>query len=269
MSYERDFKGVWIPREIWLDDNLGWTEKMMYVEIDSLCKTNGCFASNKHFADFFGLSVGRVSKIVSSLKNKGYITVDVILKPGSKQVDKRIIKTTRGYGRERLGGIDENNVTPMVENVQGNNTIINNTINNTKDIMHAKSIDGMPTEMAQMILDYFNYKTQKSRPITLTDTNKKLLNRLYKKYKDINDYRYVIDNKYAEWHNNEKMKGYIKTSTLFAFEKFETYVEEDEYIERSIKQDNQSWGDLANEIRTDNRNTGEIINTVPKTLGWG
>jgi len=25
---ERDFKGVWIPKEVWLDENLTWMEKL-------------------------------------------------------------------------------------------------------------------------------------------------------------------------------------------------------------------------------------------------
>ena len=32
----RDFKGVWIPKEVWLDDKLSWMEKLFLVEIDSL-----------------------------------------------------------------------------------------------------------------------------------------------------------------------------------------------------------------------------------------
>ena len=49
-QYERDFKGVWIPKHIWLTDDLGWTEKMLLVEIDSLDREHGCFASNEHIA---------------------------------------------------------------------------------------------------------------------------------------------------------------------------------------------------------------------------
>ena len=37
----RDFKGIWIPREIWLNENLSLQEKAFIVEIDSLDKENG------------------------------------------------------------------------------------------------------------------------------------------------------------------------------------------------------------------------------------
>lgn len=72
---ERAFKGIWIPKEIWLSKNLTLQEKVFLVEIDSLDNDDGCFASNKHFAEFFGLSIGRVSQVINSLHEKGYIDV--------------------------------------------------------------------------------------------------------------------------------------------------------------------------------------------------
>jgi len=32
----RDFKGVWIPKEVWINKDLTWMEKLFLVEIDSL-----------------------------------------------------------------------------------------------------------------------------------------------------------------------------------------------------------------------------------------
>src|SRR5512145_1551891 len=52
----RDFKGVWIPREIWLSPTLSLMEKVLFVEIHSLDNERGCYASNRHFAAFFGVS---------------------------------------------------------------------------------------------------------------------------------------------------------------------------------------------------------------------
>ena len=33
---ERDFKGIWIPKEIWLSEQLSLVEKVLFVEIHSL-----------------------------------------------------------------------------------------------------------------------------------------------------------------------------------------------------------------------------------------
>ncbi|EMF0149414.1 hypothetical protein NXO50_001921 [Enterococcus hirae] len=70
----RGFKGIWIPASYWLDENLTIQEMLFLAEIDSLdIDEKGCYASNKHFSDFFGLTAGRCSQIITSLKDKGYI----------------------------------------------------------------------------------------------------------------------------------------------------------------------------------------------------
>lgn len=122
----RGFKGVWIPANIWLDEGLTIQEMLFLIEIDSLDATNeGCYASNKHFADFFGLSTRRCSQIINELKNKGYITVDIIVNK-KKQVEKRTLRVSRKFP----GGYQENFHTPMEGKFQGSNTLFSNT-NNT------------------------------------------------------------------------------------------------------------------------------------------
>jgi hypothetical protein len=71
---ERDFKGVWIKKEIWLNTNLTLIEKVLIVEIDSLDNSErGCFASNEYLAKFVNLSEGRVANIISDLKKRDFI----------------------------------------------------------------------------------------------------------------------------------------------------------------------------------------------------
>ena len=126
----RDFRGIWIPKEIWLSKDLSTNEKILLAEIDSLGgSSDGCFASNQYFADFFDLSKDRISRLVSGLKNKGYITVELIYKEGTCEVDKRIIKLNpysyfyQGV-QNHQGGIGEN--TKDITN----NYNINNNKNN-------------------------------------------------------------------------------------------------------------------------------------------
>jgi len=74
MKENRDFKGVWIPKEIWLNKDLSIIEKVLLVEIDSLDNSDrGCFASNEYLASFVQLSEGRVANIISDLKKRGFI----------------------------------------------------------------------------------------------------------------------------------------------------------------------------------------------------
>ena len=128
----RDFLGVWIPREVWLNKDLSTNEKVLLADIASLGgMSNGCFATNQYLADFFGLSKDRISKLISSLKNKGYITVELVYKEGTYEVEQRLIKIIPySYfqlgGQNHLGGIGENN------DYITNNYNINNNNNKSK-----------------------------------------------------------------------------------------------------------------------------------------
>ena len=75
MSKDRDFKGVWIPKHIWLNPQLSPIEKLFLAEIDSLDndEEKGCFASNEYFGNFFGISEGSAANIISSLRKRGYV----------------------------------------------------------------------------------------------------------------------------------------------------------------------------------------------------
>ncbi|MCT7890813.1 MAG: helix-turn-helix domain-containing protein [Lactobacillus crispatus] len=85
----RKFEGVWVPAEYWLDENLTIMEVVLITEIDSLDGENGCFASNKHFADFLGVTSGRASQLITDLKEKGYIQATYTTNNNATQ---RIIK---------------------------------------------------------------------------------------------------------------------------------------------------------------------------------
>ena len=68
----RDFKGVWIPKIVWLDTRLNALDKVILTEIDSLDQgERGCYASNKHIADFCQCSERKVSESVSKLTKYG------------------------------------------------------------------------------------------------------------------------------------------------------------------------------------------------------
>lgn len=73
---KRGFKGVWIPKSIWLNPDLSLREKCLLVEIDSLDNDSerGCFASNEYLGNFLGISTGHVTNMITRLKGLGFIT---------------------------------------------------------------------------------------------------------------------------------------------------------------------------------------------------
>lgn len=90
----RQFRGVWIPADIWLSKELSLQEKVMLVEIESLQHPErGCFKTNKRLAEFFNLSASRVSEVISSLARKGFIRI-VNIRDGKQIVERRIFLST-------------------------------------------------------------------------------------------------------------------------------------------------------------------------------
>ena len=71
---ERQFKGIWVPAEIWEDTNLTWNEKIVLMEIDSFTAAGkDCFISDEYIAGLVGCSPRTASSIVSKLIRLGYV----------------------------------------------------------------------------------------------------------------------------------------------------------------------------------------------------
>ena len=143
-------KGLWIPAEILLNENLSDKEKLILSIILYLSEeTKSCFASNKYIANIVNVTHERVSKIISSLRDKGYISVKLKYKTDSKEIEERqitpIVENINRYSQKNQEGIDNNNYLdspkqpyPIDENDKDiinnikNKNIYNNNTNNTK-----------------------------------------------------------------------------------------------------------------------------------------
>lgn len=90
---KRDFKGVWIPRKLYISRELSLSEKFVLLEIYSLSnsKDKKCYASNEHFANFVGLSTSSIQKMLSNFETKKYIKREYEYKENSKEIARRWI----------------------------------------------------------------------------------------------------------------------------------------------------------------------------------
>lgn len=170
MENERSFRGIWIPANIWLDEELTLMEKVFLVEIDSLDNDDGCFASNNYFSKFFKLSKNRCSEVINSLEKKGLLKIKYIYMKNSKAIEKRIIRVVNSPKkpiRKNEGGIRDldrpirkvEGGTRKIEegyseNCEDNNTGINNTINNTTT-----------TDVVVKIKTYFDFNEKETNKI--------------------------------------------------------------------------------------------------------
>lgn len=90
----RDFKGVYVPKEIWLTPELSAYEKLIFMEIYSLDREFGCVAGNDHFSRWLGIGERAIQKHIKNLKDKELIEVKI-----DKIKDTRIIHVTGKYAR--------------------------------------------------------------------------------------------------------------------------------------------------------------------------
>lgn len=96
--------------------------KLLYGEITALSNKEGyCFATNRYFADLYGVTKNTVSLWVSQLNKLGYVSIELI-KKGEQITERRL-------------GIIKNDATPNIINNELNIIKINttNNISNRKE----------------------------------------------------------------------------------------------------------------------------------------
>lgn len=218
---KRGFKGVWIPKEIWLDQDLSIMEKLFLVEIDSLDNEKGCFASNKHFSEFFGLSKGRCTQIIKELEKKKMIKISY--EREGKQITKRVIRVVNKLSTpvNKLNKGSKKTKQGYLENDEESNTSNNNT-STTADV-------GEKIPYKQ-IIEYLNKKTNKKISYQ-AEGNKKLIRARWSEGYTLEDFKKVIDNKVDEWYgtnvifsNGKPAENYLHPSTLFRQSHFDKYL---------------------------------------------
>ena len=73
MSVERDFKGIWIPVELWEDRDLSPFEVVLLSEIDSLDRGEGCWMTGENLAKRMRCSLSHLENTLTDLRKRKYI----------------------------------------------------------------------------------------------------------------------------------------------------------------------------------------------------
>lgn len=133
----RDFKGVWIPKEIWLNEDLSPLDKCLLAEIDSLDAENECYASNEYLAKFCQVSEATIKRSVKKLCDLGLVETEMRT---SDTGSYRVIKMIRPVGSNDRGS-GQNDTTHLVNLTPkyiSNSNIVNSSI--SKDILPYRDI---------------------------------------------------------------------------------------------------------------------------------
>jgi len=140
-----------IPASIRYCKELKFQERLFYGEITCLMGKEGyCFASNKYFADLYGVIPGTISRWISHLQQLGFITVDVIRNENKQIIERRIFIKERGNSQSELYTYKQNcsypykqkNTYPISRIAKENNInnkidrLFNLVINNNGEILN-------------------------------------------------------------------------------------------------------------------------------------
>ena len=123
---EESFKYIILPEYITKDKNLTDKEKTIYSMILTLSKTKECIMSNSYISSMLNISKVHSSRLISSLRDKGYIKVKIEYKENSKEIQKRILtpinKCVNTYKQIRTRPIN----TDVKDIIKNNNINYNN-----------------------------------------------------------------------------------------------------------------------------------------------
>ena len=143
MNESRDFKGVWIPKKVWLDTRLNALDKIILMEIDSLDQgEKGCYASNEHLAKFCQCSKTKVSTAISKLIECGYLYIQNF--DGRKRELKSRVSN---FERQNI-----KNCNADIQNLKESNTdsnTDNNTVSNKKERKPKKQAQSYDEQIAE------------------------------------------------------------------------------------------------------------------------
>lgn len=154
-----------IPANVRYDADLTPNAKLLYGEITALCNEKGyCWASNDYFAKLYNVSKKSITNWISALVKKGYIYSEMQYKEGSKEILYRYIKL---FGEP----IEKNFHTPIEKNCEDNNTLNNNTFNNTVKKERKTSYDEIlsiitDAELKALYLEYIKMRKLIKSPMT-------------------------------------------------------------------------------------------------------
>ena len=149
-----------IPAYIRYNNQLKFAERLMYGEITALSNKEGyCFASNRYFANLYGVSQSTISRWISHLAELNSIKVEVIRNEKKEIIERRIYLTDTPYVQNCVYSYMQKNQQPIrkmskdnIININMLDSLYNYIINKEKKI--PKEFQGYENQILEILNKY-------------------------------------------------------------------------------------------------------------------
>ncbi|WP_165983072.1 conserved phage C-terminal domain-containing protein [Macrococcus brunensis] len=159
-----------------------------------------------------------IKEVEVVLENKD-MKIDILnSEKGEFDNDKRISENQKKKSMKKEKGDSKNSISSITEDTLSEKT---NTEKTTEETTESYVIT-----VTFVIISYINKLTDKSFDY-YSKANIKMINDLIINNYNIIDLAEVVEKKFYEWRNDAKFKMYIRPETLFKFENFKKYLEQE------------------------------------------
>lgn len=142
----------------------------------------------------------------------------------SNQVEKRILQIEVALTKEQISLLTDNVTSDILLNLLSNIDIESISLLKKDKDKRIKNKQ-KDNELVRLVIDYLNEQLGTRYTATQSTTIKNINGRAAEGY-TLDDFKRVIDLKFAEWKDNPKMRRFLRPGTLFTPSKFESYVNE-------------------------------------------
>lgn len=167
--YER-FSGVFVPREVLLDEQLSATAKLLFAIIQSLDNDKGCFASNEYLGGMLGISESAVRQSLLALEQGQYIN-RITDSDGNRSIKTCVTSSFRADPRQKT-------VAPPPENCHPPQQKSGTYSNRKKRIVDIKELLLPPLPHGESFhnawKDWVGYRAELKKPLTATSIREQL-----------------------------------------------------------------------------------------------
>lgn len=282
MNEHRGFYAI-IPAIVRYDNQLNGNAKLLYGELTALANERGyCWATNQYFASLYNVSKRTIISWMKQLEKRKYIKIQVFYKPDSKIVDRRHIyilpfptdtefytpseENFITYEKNHHEGGEENFTTPGEENFTENNTLLNNTENNTKNKKNSVEPSSTMPELFEKVWQTYPKKTNK----------KKAREQFLKKFKteeDLESFKkgykdYLAYIKLNDWYHPQELFRWIRDDRYNDEYDLSQTNKQPAYSKAPVRQEQlPNWNGMQEDVPLSDKEQAKLERQMQELLG--